>query len=384
VEREGCAQVSSQEPLAGPGAPGSSRSPGALGYLLFGSLWPDTVAMKCPTCASDNIDGKYFCSDCGTVLSPHLLPAIREQVGSYVREHFRDRNVVDIETTEAIAARFQKWGKWFLIPATGLLTLFGLTLALIGLRDFSDVHKAAEQAISAANSATGKARDALTRAEDATTKAEAASRLIDAATARMNAQLTSAQQLSDKVSGLESRTGERINSANKHMEGRMADLDARVEAANRSIAEQQAKLTSTNDLVKAMFSKGEVEKFQTGVGTNDRFAVYAVPATPPQGQRGAIVYMLLKSAPIPQTVQINFRIYVQPKDSYAITRNLLQFFWADPVEALKQWPLEVSYVPDPTNTQGIFSKLSVRNGVIFADDQQLMSVAPSPTPSQKP
>jgi hypothetical protein len=48
----------------------------------------------------------------------------RSQVKEYVEDHLKDRRVVEIETTEAIAARFQKWAKLFLAPATILLFLF--------------------------------------------------------------------------------------------------------------------------------------------------------------------------------------------------------------------------------------------------------------------
>ena len=81
--------------------------------------------------------------------------------------------------------------------------------------------------------------------------------------------------------------------------------------------------------------------------------------------------MLLKSAPIFQTVQINYRIYVQPKSSYHLNGNLLIFVWGDPADNLKQFPLEVSYVPDPTYKGPIYSSLSVKDGHIFADKLQL-------------
>ena len=86
--------------------------------------------MKCPQCQADNPEGKNFCSECGVVLAPQLIAIFRKQVEEYLREHFTDQKVVDVETTEAIAERFQKWAKWFLVPATILLTILGVTLGL--------------------------------------------------------------------------------------------------------------------------------------------------------------------------------------------------------------------------------------------------------------
>lgn len=112
-----------------------------------------------------------------------------------MREQFKDQKVVDVETTEAIAERFQKWGKWFLVPATLLLTILGLTLGLIGIRDYRDVHKAAQQAITTANTATKTAEDATLKAQEAKRVSDDAINSIHAATSKMTSQLTSAQQL---------------------------------------------------------------------------------------------------------------------------------------------------------------------------------------------
>jgi hypothetical protein len=52
---------------------------------------------------------------------------------------------VDIETTQDIAERFLKWTKWFLIPASVLLAVLGLVLALLGISDYSAFHKAIQR-----------------------------------------------------------------------------------------------------------------------------------------------------------------------------------------------------------------------------------------------
>lgn len=323
--------------------------------------------MKCPQCNSENVEDKNFCPDCGTLLTPQLRPLIRAQVEDYIKENLNDQELVDIKTTEAIAERFVKWGKWFLIPATILITLLGVILGVVGIRDVFDVHKAAQQAVTESVAATKNAEDAKAKAQDAEMKAGEAIKAITDATSKMSAQLASAQKLSDSVSGLEKRTTDQIARANTHIESRVTDLDKSVETANKAISEQQSKLLSTNELVTAMFSKGQVENFMAAGGNTSTFAMWTVP----KPAQGAIVYMLLKSAPIYQTVQINARIFVQPKASYAITGNIVRFFWADTADTLKQYSLEVSYVPDPTYHGVVYSKLSMRGEHIYADETQL-------------
>jgi hypothetical protein len=264
------------------------------------------------------------------LLSPHLAPFIRSQVKEYLEEHSKDRNLIEVETTEAIAARFQKWGKLFLVPATILLATLGLILALLGISDYSDFHKIVHQSITELrpklDHAVSEADIATGKAQDAEAKSEQAIRSIDAATAKMNAQLSSAQQLSNRLAGLESHTASQIADASKHIEDRVSDLDRKVEAANKQIAGQQEKLTSTNELVTAMFSKGQTQVFSTTAGNTPDFVVLPNPS----GTQGATVLMRLKSAPILQTLQVQFYISVQPRFSYYQMANVIVFFLGRP------------------------------------------------------
>jgi hypothetical protein len=124
--------------------------------------------MKCPQCKAENPDGKNFCSDCAAVLEPQLIPIVRAQVEAYIKENFsKDQTVFATKTTEEIAERFLKWGKWFFVPATGLMILLGLIFGLLGYNDARDVHKAAEQAITESKAATDKATEADTKSKAA-------------------------------------------------------------------------------------------------------------------------------------------------------------------------------------------------------------------------
>jgi hypothetical protein len=188
------------------------------------------------------------------------------------------------------------------------------------------------------NRRSGKPIAAGKKAQDAEAKAEAAIESINTATAKMNTQLSSAQQLSTKVSRLESETANQIAGASQHIEDRVTELDKSVVSANKEIAEQQKKLTSTNELVTAMFSKRLTQTFVTTMGNTSTCAVFTMPAAPGGTQKRAIVYMLLQKAPIFQTVQLVFHIYIQPKTSYGVRGNVLTSVWGDPAENLKPVP----------------------------------------------
>jgi hypothetical protein len=319
----------------------------------------------CPQCKAENPQNKNFCSDCGSLLTPRLAPFVRTQVEEYVRQNLKERNVVEIETSEAVAGRVLKWAKlYYAVPVAILLAI----LALFGVSDYSDFHKTVRRAT---DELEPKLSQAITEADAATNKAQEAQarssapiKAIDAATSKMNAQLALAEQLSTKVTQLEDRNTAQIAKASKHVEDRVTELDKRVEGGSNAITEQQAKLTSTNELVTAMFSKGLTDWFSTTEPTS-KSVVSSV------GQKGATVYMLLKSAPIFQTVQIQFHVYTQPKGSYGFKGNLLVFRWGDAAEGLKQHPLQVSYVPDPTYHGPLYSALSVKDGKVFGDGEQL-------------
>jgi hypothetical protein len=140
-----------------------------------------------------------------------------------------------------------------------------------------------------------------------------------------------------------------------------------MEAAAEEIAAQQKKLTSTNELVTAMFSKGLDESIQTAFGNTPTFVLVTLPS----GQKGAVIFLFLKNAPIFQTVQLQWHVYTQPKYSYLVRENVLRFSWGDPAESLKQYPLVVSYVPDPTYNGVLYKALSLKDGHVYADEVQL-------------
>ena len=157
--------------------------------------------MKCPECKTDNVDDKNFCSDCGTLLTPQLIPIIRTQVENYIREYFKDQNVVQIETSEAVANRVLKWAKlYYATPIAVLVVIF----ALFGISDYTDLHKTIRRATDEVNpkvdQAIAEADTATQKAQAAEIKSDAAVKAIEAATLKLNTELGKANRISDSVS----------------------------------------------------------------------------------------------------------------------------------------------------------------------------------------
>jgi hypothetical protein len=103
------------------------------------------MATECQRCKAGNPDGKRFCGDCGAPLDPTLVVAsqlvdtsVQGQIQSILAERYKDQKLLELETTQAIAARLLEWAKllgFFVgIPVAVLL----LILAALGIKTYSD------------------------------------------------------------------------------------------------------------------------------------------------------------------------------------------------------------------------------------------------------
>jgi hypothetical protein len=337
--------------------------------------------MTCPQCNSPSAEGKKYCADCGTPLEPqtkHLESFVKSQVEESIRERFKDQKLVDIETTQAVAERLHGWAKLFAFFVGVPLGLFIIWLSIAGFEKYSDFRKLVasieEQVKPKIEQAKSDAEQAQKTAREAKDEAEVSKKTIEAATAEAKRQLGSATELaknvkmlSDRVSGLEQQTSNQMKGSSQRVDARVAELNQKIDVAIKDIAEQQEKLASTDELVKALFSKGITEYF-TMTGNTKNVVILA-------HKNGATVFMLLKSPPIYQTLELKWRVASQPRGSYFINNNVVIFIWGDPAENLKQYPLEVTYVPDPTSKTGAFKALSIKDKGVFADQTKLMDVA---------
>jgi hypothetical protein len=338
--------------------------------------------MNCPNCNSPNADGKKYCADCGTPLDPQMQRLevfVKEQVEKTIQEKFKDQKLVDIETSQAVAERLHGWAKLFGFFVGLPVAVLLIVLSIGGIGTYSDFTKmigSIEQQVKPKiEQAKLDAEQAQKTAREAKGDAEDSKRTIENATAEAKRQLGSATELaksvkalSERVSGLEQQTSNQMKGSSQRVDARVLELNQKIDAATRDIAEQQKKLASTDELVKALFSKSTTEFFQTTANAPN---VVIVPLG-----KGALVFMLLKSAPIAPTIEVKWRVFSQPHNSYWVTNNnILTFSWGDPADNLKQNPLEVTYVPDPTSKSPLFKTLSVKDNRVFADETKLMDLS---------
>jgi hypothetical protein len=123
-------------------------------------------------------------------------------------------------------------------------------------------------------------------------------------------------------------------------------------------------ISSSEEFVKQVFSTHitYMFAFENFVQPN----AVVIPA--PQGVKNSIVMMLVPDSPIQGTLQLQYKIFVQPAGSYFQIRNLIIFFWGDPPQNLKTDGLAVSFFPDKSDKETI-KALAVRDGRVYADDQ---------------
>ncbi len=326
--------------------------------------------MECPRCRKPNPEEQRYCGSCGTPLVPaltYLETVIKARVDEVIASRFKEQRLIELETTEAIASRL--WGRAKLVG--GILALIGLGLSIAGIRTYTDFSSRVEQAV---KSVTKASEDAVRSAVGARARAEEAQRTIQEATQRLSKMLGEASQISSELEALTQRISEmerqttiKINDASNRVSARVSDLSKKLDSATREIMAQQEKLASTDQLVTALFSQGKVVSFDTKT-ESERFVIL-------ERKDGATVYMLLDHAPIPQTLELQYHIYVQPKGSYLIGRNVVIFNWGQSLSSLEQHPLVVSYVPDPTIKEPLFRSLAAKNGRVYADGQQLPEIS---------
>ncbi|HEV2342336.1 MAG TPA: hypothetical protein VGS15_11105 [Candidatus Acidoferrales bacterium] len=313
--------------------------------------------------------------------SQQLEEIISRRVKEYVDANFKDRALVDIETTQTILNRLYSWSKLFAFFVGIPVALLLISLSIAGIQKYSDftklissVESQVKPRIESAKASADSAQQEAAYARDQSLQAK---KTIETVIPQVRAQLGSATQLSnsvrdlsERVSTLESQTSHQIQASSEHVNSSVAEIDRKIDAANKDIAAQEQKLASTNELVKSLFSKGTTEYFDTKNNSN---RIVTIPL-----KKGALVYMLLGAAPISQTLEVKWRVFSQPRGSYfPIANNVVMFIWGDPADSLKEYPLEVTYIPDPTVKSEPFKSLSLKEGHLYADGNQLQEV-PAP------
>jgi hypothetical protein len=327
--------------------------------------------MYCPKCGNANPEQDKFCGQCGTPVSltlGQLEERIQQTVETAIGTRFRDQRLVSIETADDIADRFFKRVNRYSIAAGLLMTVLLLILATLGIstyRDFAGrVRGTLDRIQPKLDEAEKRADAAIGRSQEATAKVSEIQSLLDKTQAQV-------APIMGHVQRLEQQAEMNISQANEKVTNRLNQLNDRVEKAVAEVQQEQKRVESTGDLVKTLYSNLKTQNFQPTVTGDSRSIVAPLPT-----QKGGIVFMLLADTPIPQTLLLQFHVYLQPRGSYQISKNLVIFTWGDPVDNLKQHPIEATYIPDPTAKSEPFKALRREGNAIFADGQLVFQVPP--------
>jgi hypothetical protein len=76
--------------------------------------------------------------------------------------------------------------------------------------------------------------------------------------------------------------------------------------------------------------------------------------------------MIIPDAPIYQTLQIQWGLFILPKSDIGIFRNVVQVKWDKKHADFRSNPLYLTYVPG-TMEKFRFKELSVKNDTVYAD-----------------
>lgn len=272
----------------------------------------------------------------------------------------RDRDVLE---TESAIKVFEKALGWVKTVGYAL----GLVLAVVaglGVWKASDWWSSVNAAKQAVIETSSKAQNQISLAAAGTEKTakELSSNLERAtgvATKNMAQQAVTLQrQVSQSRSQME---------AASKLGPEMAAMQQQLAQATTDIRAQQKALSSSEDFVKGVFSSHITDFFSLeDPPVGPRYATIA----PPKGGNRSIVLLLLSSAPIAQTLQLQYRVFSQPANSYSSVHNLVIFAWGEALENLKNQQLSASYFPDKSDKE-IIHNLSQRDGRVFADGEPL-------------
>lgn len=319
-----------------------------------------------------------FCGDCGFPLAPgitYLEEKFEQQVEKSISARFKDQRLVALETSDIVLNRITTHAKIYLWLAGGLFALILAGITILGWKKYEDfsvlvqdaetqVRPKLDAAKKEADEAERIAKEAIHTAAQATSDIEKTKSDVQGELKKASGITAQVEALSGRVTELEQQTTHKITDANQHVASQVSELDGKVATALADISKQQEKLANTDELVETLFSKGQIEQFS--IVDSPRFVAL------PVGDH-VEVYILLTQPPIFQTLQLQWHIYVQPKNSYVTVSNVLIFKWGQSLDALKPNVLIVSYVPNPRAPTN-FKQLSVKDGIVYADGQALPKI----------
>jgi len=165
--------------------------------------------ISCPVCTDSNPSINTFCGKCGARIDPQAA-VLEGQIEATIKRLLKDRNVVEIEITQGIAARLTEWIKLFAFFAAIPLAFLLGGLAIWGVTKFADVNEKLQTAKTTAESLQNKATvvsDQYARLQQDAAKYESISNQLNAVVAKSDALTRDLQSVKTDVSQIGKRIG---------------------------------------------------------------------------------------------------------------------------------------------------------------------------------
>lgn len=329
----------------------------------------------CYQCEHENPSDQPFCGQCGSPLV--LKDFIARQVTDNVRNEVRDRDILETESSIKVFERAWGWVKLLGGIWTGIAVVI---LALLGWKaiDFWTAIDRAKVAVNSSAAATQKAiettsahsvkdiqiasQNAIVANNSSVQKASHLSSDLEATAAKTKGELKmEAASVREEVSASQTQLD-----AVKKLQPEFDTMRGQLTKATTELAAQQKVISNSEDFVRHVFSTHATYMFTFPTFIQPTSIIVPAPA----GVKNSVVYMLLPVTPMEGTIQLQYKIFLQPPNSYFHLHNLLIFFWGDPPENLKQDTLSVSLFPD-TSDKELIKTITFKDGRVFADGDPL-------------
>jgi hypothetical protein len=134
--------------------------------------------------------------------------------------------------------------------------------------------------------------------------------------------------------------------------------------AQQALQKQQEKLSDLDQLLKSFYEARKTEAFDTKTDSPSLVALK-------HDDTHSTIYIVLSSAPIPQTLDLQWHVYAQPKNSYFTYDNIVVFRWGQLLDSFRMQQLLVTYVADPKQ-KPVWSKLSLKANRVIAGNEPLI------------
>jgi hypothetical protein len=330
---------------------------------------------RCFQCEQDNPPGQRFCGNCGAALT--LREFISRQVTEGVASAVRDRDILETESSIRVFERAWGWATKIGGIASAIVAAI---IVFVGFKayDLRTTTEKAKQTVADTADTTRKSIDA-TSAQSVHEIRAASKEAIDAnqVSAANAKQLSSdlkvtAAHTKSELSGEASSVRQEVATSQvqldevKKLQPEFDVMRGQLGKATTELAAQQKVISSSEDFVKHVFSSHVTYMFSFPSFVQPKAVI--IPA--PSGAKNSTVYMLLPVTPMDGTIQLQYKIFLQPPNSYFHVHNLIVFFWGDPPDNLKQDTLSISLFPDTSDKETI-KALTVQDGRVFADGEPL-------------